>query len=381
MPALSLIYLLYFLRMLGLFCILPVFALAAPQAYGATAWQVGLALGGYGLAQCLMQIPFGWASDRWGRRTVILFALGLFVTGSVLAAWAQQIEWVIVGRCLQGSAAIAGVLLAWIGDVVPQSRRTIAMAGVGGSIATAFGFSMVLGPWLYATQGLSAIFALNAGLGLLAAILLVSSEDSEGLQLPPPSSGSPQIHAGRLAALCFGIALNHFILMMVFLTLPARLVARGWSVDEHGSFYFIVLILSLVLMAPALYRERQGTQGSMIGAFAIFALALTGLQFETTDWQLGLAALLLFSAFNFLEASLPARATALTDSAHRGLVMGIYSTSQFAGIAIGGTVGGLLLEVWSEIGLYVFALCLCSAFALFEPFLTKRRVMAWSPLR
>ncbi|MGA1102012.1 MAG: MFS transporter [Pseudomonadales bacterium] len=376
MPTIGLIYLLYFLRMLGLFCILPVFALAAPDAYGATTWQVGLAIGGYGLSQCLMQIPFGLASDRWGRRPVIMVALGLFVTGSILAAWSNQIEWVIAGRFLQGGAAIAGVLLAWIGDVVPSSKRSTAMAGVGGSIAAAFGLSMVLGPWLFVVQGLAAIFWLNAGLGVLAGLLLLRASDSRVVSPQALSFSSAQFHRGKLSLLCMGIALNHFILMSVFLTLPSQLVARGWSVAEHGGFYLVALLLSLVCMSPALYRERQGRQNSISWAIALLALALTGLQLQVSSGQLAFAALALFSAFNFLEASLPARATTLADAEHRGLVMGIYSTSQFVGIALGGSVGGFLIHAWGETGLYAVAMTLCFIFVLFERWLAKSPAMA-----
>src|SRR5690606_4645447 len=89
------------LRMLGLFLILPVFAVHAPTVSGGSdLMMVGLAIGAYGLTQAFLQIPFGAASDRFGRKPVIVFGLALFVIGSAVAALADSIGWIIAGRVL-----------------------------------------------------------------------------------------------------------------------------------------------------------------------------------------------------------------------------------------------------------------------------------------
>ncbi len=372
MPTIGLIYLLYFLRMLGLFCILPVFAIAAVEELGATAWQIGLAVGVYGIAQCLLQIPLGWVSDRYGRRRVILMALLVFAAGSIIAALSDTVLGFIAGRFLQGSAAIAGVLLAWIGDVVVPERRSVAMAGVGGSIALAFGLSMVVGPWLYSTLGLSSLFWFCGGLALVAALLV--------LALDEPQDQSPQIHGQidvgpwltpdhreSLTFICVGITLNHFVLMAVFLMLPQALVQAGVAVGDHGLFYLVVLVLSLGFIAWPLTKDRRGgSTSSAVWPFPLMAISMILLTTEPTLGLLVLASILLFMGFNFLEASYPSRATLLASASRRGLVMGIYSTCQFAGIALGGAAGGFIVSVLGDAALLIFCATVLALFTVVE---------------
>ncbi|MCE7878838.1 MAG: MFS transporter, partial [Betaproteobacteria bacterium PRO3] len=71
------------LRMLGLFIVLPVLALHAESLPGGgDPALIGIAIGAYGLAQALLQIPFGWASDRVGRKPAIAAGLAVFAAGS-----------------------------------------------------------------------------------------------------------------------------------------------------------------------------------------------------------------------------------------------------------------------------------------------------------
>jgi MFS family permease len=372
MPTIGLIYLLYFLRMLGLFCILPVFAIAAVEELGATAWQIGLAVGVYGIAQCLLQIPLGWASDRYGRRRVILMALLVFAGGSVIAALSDTVLGVIAGRFMQGSAAIAGVLLAWIGDVVVPERRSVAMAGVGGSIALAFGLSMVVGPWLYSTLGLSSLFWFCGGLALVAAVLVLALDDrqNQSAQIHGHIDEGPWLtpdHRASLTFICVGIALNHFVLMAVFLMLPQALVQAGMAVGDHGLFYLVVLVLSLVFIAWPLAKDRRGgSMSSAVWPFPLMAIAMILLTTEPTLGLLVLASVLLFMGFNFLEASYPSRATLLASASRRGLVMGIYSTCQFAGIALGGAAGGFIVSVLGDAALLIVCATVLALFTVVE---------------
>ena len=372
MPTIGLIYLLYFLRMLGLFCILPVFAIAAVDELGATAWQIGLAVGVYGIAQCLLQIPLGWVSDQYGRRRVILMALLVFAAGSVIAALSDTVLGVIAGRFMQGSAAIAGVLLAWIGDVVVPERRSVAMAGVGGSIALAFGLSMVVGPWLYSTLGLSSLFWFCGGLALVAAFLVLTLDErqDQSPQIHEQIDVGPWLtpdHRASLTFICIGIALNHFVLMAVFLMLPQALVQAGVAVGDHGLFYLVVLVLSLVFIAWPLAKDRRGgSTSSAVWPFPLMAIAMILLTTEPTPGLLVLASILLFMGFNFLEASYPSRATLLASASRRGLVMGIYSTCQFAGIALGGAAGGFIVSVLGDAALLIFCATVLALFTVVE---------------
>ena len=130
---------LFGLRMLGLFLILPVFAVHAPQLSGGdNLTLVGVALGAYGLAQAILQIPFGMASDRLGRKPVIAFGLIVFALGSFLAASATDIYVAIAGRALQGAGAISSVVVALAADLTREEHRTKTMGMIGATIGFAF---------------------------------------------------------------------------------------------------------------------------------------------------------------------------------------------------------------------------------------------------
>ena len=299
-------------------------------------------------------------------------ALLVFAGGSVIAALSDTVLGVIAGRFLQGSAAIAGVLLAWIGDVVVPERRSVAMAGVGGSIALAFGLSMVVGPWLYSTLGLPSLFWFCGGLALVAALLVLALDERQ--------DQSPQIHGQidegpwltpehrpSLIFICVGIALNHLVLMAVFLMLPQALVRAGVAVGDHGLFYLVVLVLSLVFIAWPLAKDRRGgSTSSVVWPFPLMAIAMILLTTEPTLGLLVLASILLFMGFNFLEASYPSRATLLASASRRGLVMGIYSTCQFAGIALGGAAGGFIVSVLGDVALLIVCATVLVLFTVVE---------------
>ncbi|HNB01730.1 MAG TPA: MFS transporter, partial [Nitrosomonas sp.] len=139
----------YGLRMFGLFIILPVFALFAEHLPGGDNFTlVGIALGAYGLTQAILQIPFGWLSDRIGRKPVIYLGLVLFAIGSFIAATAVDIYWVIAGRIIQGAGAISAAVMALAADLTREEHRTKAMAMIGMTIGATFAISLMIAPLL-----------------------------------------------------------------------------------------------------------------------------------------------------------------------------------------------------------------------------------------
>ncbi len=346
---------LYATRMLGLFMVLPVLALYADDLAGATPLLVGLALGVYGLTQAILQIPFGLLSDRLGRKPVIAAGLVLFLIGSVVAAAADTIGGVLLGRCLQGSGAVAAAIMALLADQTREQVRTAAMATIGLSIGAAFALAMVLGPWLAAGFGLGGIFWFTAGLAVLGLVVLwklvppaprrVRHRDV-GLDREQLRSILKRSDLWRMDLSIFSL---HLILMAIFVAVPFRLVEAGVAVERHGLTYLGVMALAFLAMVPlVIVAEKWRRMKAMcLLAIGTITLSLVGLAGLASGWW-GLVGwmLLFFTGFNLLEATLPSMLSKLAPAGAKGTAMGIYSTSQFLGAFLGGLMGGLLAQQW-----------------------------------
>ena len=349
----AIVSLLYFVRMLGLFSILPVFTLAASKLYGSGPMLIGLTLGIYGLFQALLQVPYGYLSDRFGRKPMLMTGLTLFIIGSLVAALAERIEWVLVGRALQGSGAIAGVLLAVLADGMRFEYRARAMAMVGGSIGLAFGGSLVLGPLLYAFGGLQALFYLAAVTGALALLLVIFvlptskiATVEAGKDVSPGEPGGV-LHNPQLQMLNLSIFMNHYLLMSSFLVIPILLTQFGVAIDDHALYYLGILLGSFLLMLPLVIRWRGSLDVlvKVMPAIAVIVVGFLALAWSPTLALFVAAVLVFFVGFNYLEATLPALVSNVVPTERRGAAMGIYSASQFLGLFAGGSVGGLLIAL------------------------------------
>jgi len=349
----AIVSLLYFVRMLGLFSILPVFTLAASKLYGSGPMLIGLTLGIYGLFQALLQVPYGYLSDRFGRKPMLMTGLTLFIIGSLVAALAERIEWVLVGRALQGSGAIAGVLLAVLADGMRFEYRARAMAMVGGSIGLAFGGSLVLGPLLYAFGGLQALFYLAAVTGALALLLVIFvlptskiATVEAGKDVSPGEPGGV-LHNPQLQMLNLSIFMNHYLLMSSFLVIPILLTQFGVAIDDHALYYLGILLGSFLLMLPLVIRWRGSLDVlvKVMPAIAVIVVGFLALAWSPTLALFVAAVLVFFVGFNYLEATLPALVSNVAPTERRGAAMGIYSASQFLGLFAGGSVGGLLIAL------------------------------------
>ena len=358
---------LFALRMLGLFLILPVFALHARTLPGGEdARLIGLALGIYGLTQGFLQLLFGVASDRFGRKPVIVFGLLLFALGSFVAAGAHDIYVTILGRALQGAGAISAAITAFVADSTRDSQRTKAMAMIGGSIGLTFALSLVGAPLLYEAIGMGGIFALTGALAL-AAIVVVA------LVVPAAPLVAPAADARRttfaevllepdLLRLNFGIFSLHAVQMAMFVVLPTWLADRaGVPLAEHWKIYLPVVLLSFALMLPPLlWGERSGrSRGLFIGA-VVLVLAVQLLLAGQPAGLVPLAALLLafFVGFNILEASLPSLVSRLAPPEAKGTALGVYNTTQSLGLFCGGLLGGWVQQSWGQASVFGFCAAL-----------------------
>jgi MFS family permease len=355
----------YGLRMLGLFLILPVFALYAEHLPEATPLLIGLAVGIYGLTQALLQIPFGLLSDRIGRKPVILGGLALFALGSVIAATATDIVWVIVGRAVQGSGAIAAAIMALAADLTRESHRTKAMALVGMTIGLSFMVALMAGPALNAWIGVPGIFWLTGALalaGMTIVVLIVPTPVRQSVHRdaePVPALLGRVLRDPQLLRLDFGIFSLHLILTALFLGVPLALRDAGLPSVHHSWLYLPVMLLSLAAMLPFIMRAERGGRfrSVFLGAVGLLAVAeLLIRQALGNLWLLALAIWLFFTAFNLLEAMLPSLVSRLAPADAKGSAMGVYSTSQFAGAFIGGLAGGWMHQHFGQQGLFLFGM-------------------------
>lgn len=342
------------LRMLGLFLILPVFAVHARDhlAGGDSATLVGIAMGAMGLAQAFFHIPLGMASDRYGRKPVIIAGLVLFALGSFIAAGGGHIYVTIAGRMLQGVGAISAAVMALLADTTREEQRTKAMAMVGGSIGVSFAVSLVGAPILYRWIGMEGIFTLTGGFALAAiALVLYAVPNVPRLNLPPVPFLSV-LQNRELMRLNYGVFALHLTQIAVFVVVPGAIVqAIDLPVAEHWKIYLPVVLGSFLLMLPPMFwGERQGkTKPVFLGAIALLIFVQVGMGIALAHIALNgevLVALLLafFVAFNILEANQPSLVSRMAPIGSKGAALGIYNTLQSIGIAMGGLVGGWLKQ-------------------------------------
>jgi MFS family permease len=369
----------YAVRMLGLFMILPVFSLYASGLDGVTPFLIGLAIGVYGLTQAIFQIPLGMLSDRIGRKPVIVGGLLIFALGSVVAALSDNIYAIILGRALQGAGAVASAVMALAADLTREEHRTKVMAVIGMSIGLSFALAMVLGPVLNRHIGVPGIFWLTAVLALFAigitlfAVPTVLQHLHRDTEMVPASLDSV-LHDGQLIRLDWGIFSLHMVLTANFVALPLVLVDQ-LSSEHHWMIYLPVFILSFVAMLPFIIvaEKFRKMKTVFLGAIAIMVFAELGLLMGQNSLILmALSLWLFFTAFNLLEASLPSLVAKMAPPDRKGTAMGIYSSSQFLGIFIGGALGGFVFERWHADGVFfsgilVLALWLSIAYSMKRP--------------
>ncbi len=349
------------LRMLGLFLVLPVFAVHAPQySGGADLVLVGVALGAYGLTQAMLQIPFGMASDRWGRKPVIYAGLVIFAAGSFLAAGAQDIWTAIAGRSLQGAGAISSVVVALAADLTREEHRAKVMAMIGSMIALSFALSLVAAPALYRVIGMGGLFA-SIGLLSLAAIWLVAAVVPDLAAAAPagsraaPVSALAEVLSAELLRLNFGIFVLHMVQMAMFVVVPTLLVGAGLALADHWMLYLPVVLVSFaVMLPPILYADRRDRpKPVLIGSVALLLAVMVALAFSGRG-VLAMALLLFafFSAFNVLEAILPSLVTRIAPARARGTAIGVYNTAQTLGLFFGGLGGGWIASRYGAVELF-----------------------------
>ena len=343
------------LRLLGLFLVLPVFSVYAHGLHGATRHPVliGVALGAYGLTQAIFQIPFGKLSDKWGRKPVIAAGLLIFAIGSVIAAQATSIEWLLVGRIIQGAGAVAAAIIALTADLVREERWTKAMATIGITIGISFSVSLVLSAPLAQWVGVQGIFWLTAGLSILAIGVLYKVIPAVPARFHRDAEMNPAalkdvLRNPNLLRLDFGIFSLHTGLTALFVVLPLVLIDPQHpllSEADQWMLYLPVMLLSFVAMVPFIIvgEAKHRLREVFVLAIAVLLAAVIWMALSNHSiWSIATALFLFFVGFNVLEASLPSLVAKFCHPGAKGTATGVYTTAEFLGAFSGGLLGGLL---------------------------------------
>jgi MFS family permease len=350
------------MRLFALFALLPVMALFAGSLPGATPTLIGIAVGGYGLTQALLQIPLGALSDRVGRVPVILLGLAIFASGSILAAWSESIFGVIAGRLLQGTGAVSATLTALLADATRTEIRTRTMALFGIGIGSTFLLAIVVGPAIAARSGVRSLFWLGAALAVVGALMLRLLPEGIGRQATSSHVPVREALKAPLIRLDVCIFVLHALLSASFVALPFLLRSESdVPVADHWKIYAAALVVSLAGTVPLILAdERRGKAHTVTIAVLLLLAGQLLLAFGAFAVPRVIAGLALFFAgFNFLEAGLPARLSILADDRLRGASLGVFSSAQFLGIFAGGLIGGWLLEGRPPANVFLFCAGVC----------------------
>ena len=360
------------LRMMGLFLILPVFMVLAVDIPGYTPQLAGLAVGIYGLTQAVLQQPFGWLSDRFGRKPVILAGLALFAAGGAVAATADSMASLVMGRALQGCGAIAGVAMALAADVTRPERRSVVMAIIGMGIGASFLVSMMISVPVATVLGLSGMFWLTAAFAVAGILMVSFLPSAPALVEEAVEEHLPDMKPVWMLAL--SVFLLHAVMTLLFVAFPPMLVERfGLALESHWKIYVPTMLLSVLIVFPALRKigSSLSEHRFLPAAFIALAAAMLLMPLSSPWLALGAVVTLYFLGFNLLEAAMPAVLSRITGSRGRGRKMGVYSTFQFLGAFLGGVAGGWLLAGFGSEAALVAAGAVCLAWGVAFHWLSK----------
>ena len=366
-------------RMLGLFMLFPVMSVYAGDYDSSTPFLIGMAIGIYGLTQALLQIPFGYLSDRFGRKPILIIGLLIFLIGSVVAANASNIIFVVIGRALQGGGAISAVLMAFLADSISADNRAKANAFVGFQIGVAFMLSLIIGPIITSRIGLSGLFWVIGLLSIIAMLIVLSLEHSKPINYYRLSFGAFRETLSReLIALDFSVFSLHLILASGFIVMPLLIMENQIvSMIDNWQLYLPAVLLSFIGMIPLIIISEKFKKTKYMLLLSIFLLIISQIIFYISNLNFSVFLITLtifFVAFNTVEAILPSLLSKTASASKRGLAMGIFSTSQFLGTFIGGAIGGLIYDIYDLNSVFLFTIFVAIIWwfmVLFSPLKTK----------
>jgi MFS family permease len=359
--------------MLGLFMIMPVMAIAAHKYPDYSVFLVGLAIGGYGLTQACLQIPMGVLSDKIGRKPVIIIGLLLFSAGSLVAAYADTLVWVVVGRFLQGAGAIAGAIMALAGDLSRDNQRPKVMAIIGVAIGFSFYIALLIGPVIANGYGLQGIFLATGFLALVCILLVLFVVPNahnlapKGDTLPVISDLTALLAHPQLLRLNVSVLCLHMLITLLFVHIPRLFENLGWPLVNHWQLYLIVLFASVFGLAVIMAGGRKLQQSTLMLVSVLgLAVVFTALSLSTpTMFIIMVLVSVFFTCFNYLEANFPALVSSIAPAGKKGSAMGIYASFQFFGAFLGGLLSSFISQYWGSQWVFAMAALICVVWAYF----------------
>lgn len=341
------------LRMLGLFMIIPVFAIEGQSYQYATPGLIGLAVGVYGLSQAILQIPFSLWADRFSRKPLIILGLLLFAIGGAVAALSHTIYGVIIGRAIAGAGAVSAVVMALLADVTREEYRTKAMATMGMSIGLSFVVAFSVGPWLTSLVGISGLFWVTTIMGLLAIAMLVfvpkTTRHHRSFQHGYLHQLKHVLSMGDLNRLHISVFSLHLLLTAMFIYVPSQLINFAHiPLSQHGWVYLPLLVIGVLFAFPSIilaekYRKMRGIfLTAILGVIIGLAVLIFGF---ISKYILLLGLGFFFVAFNVMEALLPSWLSKIAPIQSKATAMGVNASAQFLGAFVGGTLGGQLMKL------------------------------------
>ncbi|MDC1536604.1 MFS transporter [Candidatus Thioglobus sp.] len=366
-------------RMLGLFMLFPVMSVYAGDYDSSTPFLIGMAIGIYGLTQALLQIPFGYLSDRFGRKPILIIGLLIFLLGSIVAANTSNIIFVVIGRALQGGGAISAVLMAFLADSISEDNRAKANAFVGFQIGVAFMLSLIIGPLITSRIGLSGLFWVIGLFSIIAMLIVFSLEQSRPINYYRLSFRALKETLSReLITLDFSVFSLHLILASGFIVMPLLIMENQIvSMIDNWQLYLPAVLLSFIGMIPLIIISEKFKKTKYILLLSILLLIISQIIFYISNLNFSIFLITLtifFIAFNTVEAILPSLLSKTASASKRGLAMGIFSTSQFLGTFIGGAIGGLIYDIYDLNSVFLFTIFVAIIWwfmVLFSPLKTK----------
>ena len=366
-------------RMLGLFMLFPVMSVYASGYENSTPFLIGMAIGIYGLTQAFFQIPFGYLSDRFGRKPLLIAGLLIFFLGSIIAANTENIIFVVIGRAFQGGGAISAVLMAFLADSVSEDNRAKANAFVGFQIGVAFMLSLIIGPIITSKIGLSGLFWSIGLLSIVAMLIVFSLKQSKPINYYRLSIGAFKETLSReLVTLDFSVFSLHLILASGFIVMPLLIMKNQIvSMADNWQLYLPAVLFSFIGMVPLIIISERFKKTKYILLLSILLLIISQIVFFISDLNFSVFLITLtifFVAFNSIEAILPSLLSKTASPSKRGLAMGIFSTSQFLGTFIGGAIGGLIYDIYDLNSVFLFTIFVAIIWwfmVLFSPLKTK----------